>query len=36
MAVRLVEAVVDWANIVEAMDDDRPAQKLGPYKKAAK
>ena len=34
MAAGLSETVMDWANIVEAMDADTPAQKRGPYKKA--
>jgi IS1 family transposase len=33
MAAGLSETVMDWANIVEAMDADTPAQKRGPYKK---
>ncbi len=35
MAAGLSETVMDWANIVEAMDADAPAQKRGPYKKTA-
>jgi IS1 family transposase len=33
MAAGLSDTVMDWANIVEAMDADTPAQKRGPYKK---
>ncbi len=34
MAAGLVETVMDWSEIVEAMDADAPAKKRGPYKKA--
>ena len=33
MAAGLSETVMDWANIVEAMDADTPAKKRGPYAK---
>jgi IS1 family transposase len=33
MAAGLSETVMDWAQIVEAMDADTPARKRGPYKK---
>jgi hypothetical protein len=33
MAAGLSETVMDWANIVEAMDADTPAKKRSPYKK---
>ena len=35
MASGLSETVMDWAQIVEAMDADAPAKKRGPYKKSA-
>jgi IS1 family transposase len=35
MAAGLSETVMDWSEIVEAMDADTPAKKRGPYKKAA-
>ena len=35
MAAGLSATVMDWAQIVEAMDADAPAKKRGPYKKAA-
>ena len=35
MAAGLSETVMDWADIVEAMDADAPARKRGPYKKTA-
>ena len=35
MAAGLSEAVMDWAQIVEAMDADTPAKKRGPYKKVS-
>jgi hypothetical protein len=34
MAAGLSETVMDWTDIVEAMDADQPATKRGPYKKA--
>lgn len=34
MAAGLSETVMDWGQIVEAMDADQPAKKRGPYKKA--
>src|SRR5271170_7829784 len=34
MASGLSETVMDWKDIVEAMDADLPAKKRGPYKKA--
>lgn len=34
MAAGLSKTVMDWAEIVEAMDADHPAKKRGPYKKA--
>jgi IS1 family transposase len=34
MAAGLSETVMDWSDIVEAMDADTPAKKRGPYKKA--
>jgi hypothetical protein len=34
MASGLSETVMDWSDIVEAMDADVPAKKRGPYKKA--
>jgi hypothetical protein len=33
MAAGLSETVMDWAQIVEAMDADAPARKRGHYKK---
>ena len=33
MAAGISETVMNWSDIVEAMDDDRPAKKRGPYKK---
>lgn len=33
-AAGLSETLMDWAQIVEAMDADQPAKKRGPYKKA--
>jgi IS1 family transposase len=33
MAAGVCETVMDWPQIVEAMDDDAPAPKRGPYKK---
>jgi hypothetical protein len=33
MAAGLSDTVMDWAQIVEAMDADTPAKKRGPYKK---
>jgi hypothetical protein len=36
MAGGLSETVMDWAQIVEAMDADAPVQKRGQYKKQAK
>ena len=35
MAAGLSETVMDWSDIVEAMDADTPVQKRGPYKKAS-
>jgi len=35
MASGLSETVMDWKDIVEAMDADAPAKKRGPYKKGA-
>jgi len=35
MAAGLSETVMDWTDIVEAMDADAPAPKRGPYKKMA-
>jgi hypothetical protein len=35
MAAGLSETVIDWMDIVEAMDADAPAQKRGSYKKTA-
>jgi IS1 family transposase len=35
MAAGLSKVVMDWSDIVEAMDADAPATKRGPYKKAA-
>ena len=35
MAAGLSETVMDWSDIVEAMDADAPVQKRGPYKKIA-
>jgi IS1 family transposase len=35
MAAGLSETVMDWVQIVEAMDADTPVKKRGPYKKAA-
>ena len=35
MAAGLSETVMDWTDIVEAMDADAPAKKRGPYKKTA-
>ena len=35
MAANLSESVMDWSDIVEAMDADASAQKRGPYKKAS-
>jgi hypothetical protein len=35
MAAGLSEAVMDWSQIVEAMDADAPAMKRGPDKKAS-
>ena len=32
MAAGLSEKVMDWAQIVEAMDTDAPPKKRGPYK----
>ncbi len=34
-AAGLSMTVMDWAEIVEAMDADAPAPKRGPYKKAS-
>jgi IS1 family transposase len=34
MAAGLSDTVMDWAQIVEAMDADQPAKKRGPYRKA--
>ena len=34
MAAGLSKVVMDWSDIVEAMDADAPAPKRGPYKKA--
>ncbi|MDE2579651.1 MAG: DDE-type integrase/transposase/recombinase [Hyphomicrobiales bacterium] len=34
MAAGLSDTVMDWTQIVEAMDADQPAKKRGPYKKA--
>jgi hypothetical protein len=34
MASGLSETVMDWSDIVEAMDADQPAKKRGPYKKS--
>ena len=36
MAAGLSETVMDWSQIVEAMDADQPAKKRGPYKKKKK
>ena len=33
MAAGVSETVMDWSDIVEAMDADAPATKRGPYKK---
>jgi hypothetical protein len=35
MAAGLSETVMDWTNIVKAMDADASAPKRGPYKKTA-
>jgi hypothetical protein len=35
MASGLSETVINWSDIVEAMDTDTPAKKRGPYKKSA-
>ena len=35
IAAGLSETVMDWVQIVEAMDADAPAKKRGPYKKQA-
>ena len=35
MAAGLSETVMDWTDIVEAMDADAPAPKRGHYKKTA-
>jgi hypothetical protein len=35
MAAGLSETVMDWTDIVEAMDADAPAKKRGHYKKTA-
>ena len=35
MAAGLSDKVMDWAEIVEAMDADAPVKKRGPYKKAS-
>ena len=34
MAAGLSDTVMDWSQIVEAMDADQPAKKRGPYKKS--
>src|SRR5208337_1618645 len=34
MAAGLCQTVMDWSDIVEAMDADAPSPKRGPYKKA--
>jgi hypothetical protein len=36
MAAGLSQTVMDWAEIVEAMDVETPAKKRGPYKGTAK
>jgi hypothetical protein len=36
MAAGLSQTVMDWAEIVEAMDVETPAKKRGPYKGRAK
>lgn len=35
MAAGLSETIMDWTDIVEAMDADAPAKKRGPYKKSS-
>lgn len=35
MAADLSKTVMDWAEIVEAMEADAPVQKRGPYKKVS-
>jgi len=35
MAAGISETVMNWSDIVEAMDADQPAKKRGPYKKTA-
>ena len=35
MAAGLSKTVMDWSDIVQAMDTDAPAKKRGPYKKAS-
>ena len=35
MAAGLSETVMDWTDIVEAMDADAQPKKRGPYKKTA-
>jgi hypothetical protein len=35
MAAGVSETLMDWAQIVEAMDADAPTPKRGPYKKNA-
>ncbi len=35
MAACISNAVMNWADIVEAMDADQPAKKRGPYKKGS-
>jgi hypothetical protein len=36
MASGLSATVMDWSDIVEAMDADQPAKKRGPYRKTQK
>jgi hypothetical protein len=33
MAAGISETVMNWSEIVDAMDSDQPAKKRGPYKK---
>jgi hypothetical protein len=35
MAAGLSQTVMDWSDLIEAMDADTPAKKRGPYKKAS-
>jgi hypothetical protein len=34
MATGISEAIMDWTDIVEAIDADAPTKKRGPYKKS--